>query len=119
VFIQLQAARQKATLLIRAVVLVLTSHVEVYILADEMASTMASWFVTSLTRTLFRTMSTNPVTATSQRQLFFVWAPDKDEEGTFERRLSVRESHLGTAKERISNGLIRMRYRFDCLWRYG
>ena len=54
-------------------------------------------------------MSTASATATSQRQLFFVWAPDKDEEGTFERRLSVRESHLVTAKERISNGLIRMR----------
>lgn len=61
---------------------------------------------TSLTRTLFRTMST---ALPSQRQLFFVWAPDKNDEEAFSRRLLVRESHLATAKEHISNGFIRMR----------
>ena len=42
-----------------------------------------------------------------QRQLFFIWAPDKTEEGTFERRLSVRSNHLESAKENISGGFIR------------
>ncbi|RDB25246.1 hypothetical protein Hypma_008016 [Hypsizygus marmoreus] len=51
----------------------------------------------------FRRMST----ATSQPR-FMVYAPDKTEEGTFERRLSVRPTHLETAKDRIENGFIRV-----------
>ncbi|KAJ2916318.1 hypothetical protein MD484_g4088, partial [Candolleomyces efflorescens] len=42
------------------------------------------------------------------RQLFFVYAPDKTEEGTFERRMSVRPTHLEVAKERTGQGLIRL-----------
>ncbi|KIK09333.1 hypothetical protein K443DRAFT_980 [Laccaria amethystina LaAM-08-1] len=42
------------------------------------------------------------------RQRFFVYAPDKTAEGTFEKRLSVRATHLETAKERISKGIIRV-----------
>lgn len=42
------------------------------------------------------------------RQRFFVYAPDKTEEGTFERRLSVRPTHLETAKERTLKGIIRI-----------
>ncbi|KAJ2931310.1 hypothetical protein H1R20_g5846, partial [Candolleomyces eurysporus] len=45
--------------------------------------------------------------AQSARQLFFVYAPDKTEEGTFERRMSVRPAHLDVAKERTGQGLIR------------
>ena len=41
-------------------------------------------------------------------QYFFVYAPDKTEEGTFERRMSVRPKHLATAHERTGQGLIRM-----------
>jgi hypothetical protein len=39
---------------------------------------------------------------------FFVYAPDKTEAGTFERRMSVRPKHLETAHERTGQGLIRM-----------
>ena len=39
---------------------------------------------------------------------FFVYAPDKTEEGTFERRMSVRPTHLQVAHERTGQGLIRM-----------
>ncbi|KAF8160916.1 hypothetical protein B0H34DRAFT_795763 [Crassisporium funariophilum] len=42
------------------------------------------------------------------RHRFFVYAPDKTEEGTLARRLSVRPTHLETAKERIANGFIRI-----------
>lgn len=38
---------------------------------------------------------------------FIVYAPDKTEEGTYERRLSVRAIHLEAAKKNIENGLIR------------
>lgn len=44
------------------------------------------------------------------RQRFWVYAPDKTAEGTFERRLSVRATHLESAKERISKGIIRWYY---------
>ncbi|KAK7472957.1 hypothetical protein VKT23_001061 [Stygiomarasmius scandens] len=42
------------------------------------------------------------------RPKFFVYAPDKTEEGTFERRLSVRSEHLAKAKENIGEGFIRV-----------
>lgn len=58
-----------------------------------------------LNRPLPRYMSTTA--SARQRQLFFIWAPDKTEEGTFERRLSVRGNHLESAKENISGGFIR------------
>jgi len=60
-----------------------------------------------LSRPLPRHMSTTASAPARQRQLFFIWAPDKTEEGTFERRLSVRSNHLESAKEEISGGFIR------------
>lgn len=69
---------------------------------------------------MFRSPLTRPLAALYQplrarmssqaqptRQLFFVYAPDKTEEGTFERRMSVRPTHLEVAKERTGQGLIR------------
>ncbi|THV06721.1 hypothetical protein K435DRAFT_960326 [Dendrothele bispora CBS 962.96] len=47
-------------------------------------------------------------TSASERTKFFVYAPDKTEEGTFEKRLSVRADHLAKAKESIGTGLIRV-----------
>ncbi|TFK44500.1 hypothetical protein BDQ12DRAFT_717646 [Crucibulum laeve] len=41
-------------------------------------------------------------------RLFFVYAPDKTDEGALDRRLSVREAHLKVAKERVANGFIRV-----------
>lgn len=46
-------------------------------------------------------------TAAPTRQRFFVYAPDKTEAGTFEKRLSVRPAHLESAKQRVSDGIIR------------
>ena len=54
---------------------------------------------------LARTMTTTATPPT--RHLFFVWAPDKTEEGTLARRLEVRGQHLESAKERIGRGFIR------------
>jgi hypothetical protein len=54
-------------------------------------------------------MSDRPSPARS-RQLFFIWAPDKADEGTFERRLSVRNDHLESAKAHVSDGFIRAYY---------
>lgn len=34
---------------------------------------------------------------------FFVYAPDKTEEGTFQKRLAVREQHLVVARENIAS----------------
>ncbi|KAF8070346.1 hypothetical protein FPV67DRAFT_1668212 [Lyophyllum atratum] len=45
-------------------------------------------------------------TITPQR--FMVYAPDKVEEGTFEKRLSVRPTHIEEVKEKISGGFIRV-----------
>lgn len=42
------------------------------------------------------------------RSLFFAYCPDKTEEGTFERRLSVRSTHLEDAAKNISGGYIRI-----------
>ncbi|KAF8206437.1 hypothetical protein K438DRAFT_1756468 [Mycena galopus ATCC 62051] len=39
---------------------------------------------------------------------FLVYAPDKTDEGAFERRLSVRSKHLENAAKGISDGLIRV-----------
>ncbi|TFL04766.1 hypothetical protein BDV98DRAFT_502223 [Pterulicium gracile] len=38
---------------------------------------------------------------------FFVYAPDKTEEGTFQKRLAVREQHLVVARENIASKKIR------------
>ncbi|KAJ3517643.1 hypothetical protein NLJ89_g373 [Agrocybe chaxingu] len=51
-------------------------------------------------------MSSSP--ATPVKHHFLVYAPDKTEPGTLERRLSVRESHLAVAKENIASGFIRV-----------
>jgi len=53
------------------------------------------------------------------RHKFFVYAPDKVEEGTFEKRLSVRPKHVETAKSRIEAGFIRRRPSANCGWRNG
>ncbi|KAJ7851855.1 hypothetical protein B0H14DRAFT_2761206, partial [Mycena olivaceomarginata] len=37
-----------------------------------------------------------------------VYAPDKTDEGAFERRLSVRPKHLENAAKAVSEGLIRV-----------
>ncbi|KAF8909906.1 hypothetical protein CPB85DRAFT_1306959 [Mucidula mucida] len=42
------------------------------------------------------------------RSLFFVYAPDKTDEGAVERRLSVRSKHLEGARASIASGLIRI-----------
>jgi len=39
---------------------------------------------------------------------FLVYAPDKTDQGAFERRQSVRPKHLENAAQGISDGLIRM-----------
>ena len=38
---------------------------------------------------------------------FFVYCPDKTEEGTLQRRLAARPTHLGNAKTAIESGFIR------------
>ncbi|KIM45093.1 hypothetical protein M413DRAFT_441756 [Hebeloma cylindrosporum] len=49
------------------------------------------------------TSSSNPI-----RHRFFVYAPDKTEDGTLARRLAVRERHLVGAKEGHESGFIRI-----------
>ncbi|KAF4567782.1 hypothetical protein EYR40_006790 [Pleurotus pulmonarius] len=44
----------------------------------------------------------------SELQRFFVYAPDKTEDGTFEKRLSVRPEHVEMAKKNIAEGVIRV-----------
>ncbi|KAK0461034.1 uncharacterized protein EV420DRAFT_1267286 [Desarmillaria tabescens] len=39
------------------------------------------------------------------RSLFFVYCPDKTEDGTFERRLSVRSNHLEDAGKAYLRGI--------------
>ncbi|KAK7018201.1 YCII domain-containing protein [Favolaschia claudopus] len=46
-------------------------------------------------------------TTTPARHTFFVYAPDKTDEGATERRLAVREQHLANADRDIKNGTIR------------
>ncbi|KAJ7512466.1 hypothetical protein B0H11DRAFT_1844252 [Mycena galericulata] len=48
------------------------------------------------------------MSAASGLPRFFVYAPDKTDEGAFERRLSVRPKHLENAAKRINDGVIRM-----------
>lgn len=43
------------------------------------------------------------------RPRFLVYAPDKTEEGTLDKRLSVRSKHLETATANHSSGLVRTR----------
>ncbi|KAF9567916.1 hypothetical protein CPC08DRAFT_626012 [Agrocybe pediades] len=52
-------------------------------------------------------MSSGASSATIKHN-FFVYAPDKTEPGTLQRRLSVRETHLGGAKERHETGFIQI-----------
>ncbi|KAF9017530.1 hypothetical protein BDZ89DRAFT_1022153 [Hymenopellis radicata] len=42
------------------------------------------------------------------RSLFFVYAPDKTDEGALERRLSVRSKHLEAAKAAFASGVVRV-----------
>jgi hypothetical protein len=37
---------------------------------------------------------------------FIVWAPDKTEEGTLQRRLSVRPKHVEDGRDKIESGFI-------------
>ncbi|KAH6914210.1 hypothetical protein BKA70DRAFT_1260736 [Coprinopsis sp. MPI-PUGE-AT-0042] len=46
--------------------------------------------------------------AAAPRHRFLVYAPDKTEEGTFEKRLSVRSKHLETAHERNIAGIVKL-----------
>jgi hypothetical protein len=55
-------------------------------------------------RGALRCMSTAP----SNRQMFFVYAPDKTDEGTLQRRLSVRPKHLVRSSEMFKTGFISM-----------
>lgn len=41
------------------------------------------------------------------RHRFFVYAPDRTEEGTLDKRLSVRPKHLETAMANFNGGLVR------------
>lgn len=45
-------------------------------------------------------------TSAAPRHKFLVYAPDKTNEGTFEKRLSVRSKHLETANERNIAGIL-------------
>jgi len=51
-----------------------------------------------------RSLSTTP----SNRHMFLVYAPDKTDEGAFERRLSVRPKHLVRSTKMFENGFIRL-----------
>lgn len=53
-------------------------------------------------------MTTTTTTAAPALQKFFIYAPDKTEPGTFEKRLSVRGAHLEVAKKLVASGTIRM-----------
>ncbi|KAF9484511.1 hypothetical protein BDN70DRAFT_872544 [Pholiota conissans] len=53
-------------------------------------------------------MSTSASSAVSTKHRFFVYAPDKTEEGTLARRLSVRPQHLEGAKSGHESGFIRI-----------
>ncbi|KAL0579747.1 hypothetical protein V5O48_002241 [Marasmius crinis-equi] len=44
----------------------------------------------------------------SGKFLFYAYAPDRTEEGTFEKRMSVRPQHVELLKENIANGSIRV-----------
>ena len=56
----------------------------------------------------FRLLSRPMSSSSSVRHRFFVYAPDKTEPGTLERRLSVREKHLVGAKAGHESGFIRV-----------
>lgn len=45
--------------------------------------------------------------STAPRQRFLVYAPDKSEEGTLEKRLSVRPKHIEGATANFNGGLVR------------
>lgn len=51
-------------------------------------------------------MSTDGSTTTSTLHQFIVYAPDKTEEGTFEKRLAVRSQHLAKVGDLIGKGYI-------------
>ena len=48
-------------------------------------------------------------TTTPTRHRFFVYAPDKVEEGTLERRISVRPTHRESLKKMVEDGIVRTR----------
>ncbi|KAF8638015.1 hypothetical protein AX16_010647 [Volvariella volvacea WC 439] len=47
-------------------------------------------------------------TTTPTKHLFFVYAPDKTEEGTFERRLAARPKHLELAAKNVASKFTRV-----------
>lgn len=66
-------------------------------------------------RAMSTTSSSNPI-----RHRFFVYAPDKMEEGTLARRLAVREKHLVSAKAGHESGFIRSHLpRISCSQTHG
>lgn len=52
-------------------------------------------------------MSTVTSTQTPTLYRFFVYAPDKTEEGTLARRFSARPSHLEAIQGKIASGVVR------------
>nr|VWO99809.1 Uncharacterized protein [Ganoderma boninense] len=52
-------------------------------------------------------MSSQPSSAPA-RQKFIVYAPDMSDEGAFQRRLSVRQSHLDNATIQAGNGVVKL-----------
>lgn len=47
-------------------------------------------------------------TTANPRQRFFIYAPDKVDEGTLQKRLEVRSAHVEEAKQKIEDGFIRV-----------
>ncbi len=73
-------------------------------LAQSRSILLAGTRVTSKCKSMSTTTATAP-----PRHRFLVYAPDKTEEGTLEKRLSVRTTHLEAAKTNFANGLVRTR----------
>lgn len=55
-------------------------------------------------------MATNEAASPPTLHQFVVYAPDKTEPGTFEKRLSVRAKHLENAGALIGKGFISAQY---------
>lgn len=52
-------------------------------------------------------MSTTTTPQTPTLNNFFVYAPDKTEEGTLALRFSVRSSHLESMQDKVAKGVVR------------
>ena len=58
-------------------------------------------------RSILRAMSTTTTPQTPTLNNFFVYAPDKTEEGTLALRFSVRSSHLESMQDKVAKGVVR------------